>query len=340
MTLDRSPGLHRQPRRDETSWIHFLTDLWGPSGAEVDVGDDCAVLPPGRYAISSDALAEGVDFRRGWAPPEALGHKALAANLSDLAASGASPRFLFLTLGIPRDLQDAWVEGLLRGMRALAAREGVGLSGGDLSASESGLFLSLTVVGLQESPPLLRSGGCPGDELFVGGPLGGARAGLALFQRGRTLGEFSAAPTSGACEERFLRRFYTPPPQADLGRFLSSRGLATCAVDLSDGLSSDLSKLCAASGCDAELDLAGLPLEEGLCEHAPAGESAVRCALRGGEDQVLLFAVHPGRAAELSEAPVPVHPIGHLAPRGAGSALRMPDGTVRPLGDEGYDHFA
>lgn len=340
MTPARDPALHRRPRRDESSWIDFLRDLWGPSGAEVGVGDDCAILPPGRYAISTDALAEDVDFRMGWAPPEALGYKALAANLSDLAASGASPRFLFLTLGIPKGLEDAWVEGLLRGMRALAAREGVGLAGGDLSASKSGLFLSLTVVGLQESPPLLRSGGRPGDALFVGGPLGGARAGLNFLQSGRTLGRFGDARAGESGEERMMRRFYVPPHQTDLGRFLAACRLATCAMDVSDGLAADLGKLCAASGCGAEVDLEALPLERGLHDHAPAGEPAVRCALRGGEDQVLLFGVAPENVERLGEAPCPVHRVGRLLEPGSGLTLLLPDSARETLESEGYDHFA
>jgi thiamine-monophosphate kinase len=331
--------LDPRPRRDETSWIRFLADLWGPSGAEVGVGDDCAVLPPDRYALSTDVLAEGVDFHRGWAPPEALGHKALAANLSDLAACGASPRFLFLTLGIPRDLEDAWVEGLARGMRDLAAREGLGLAGGDLSASASGLFLSLTVLGSQESAPLLRSGGRPGDLLFVGGPLGGARAGLGLFLGGRSLVEFSQK-NQGRDEDGLMHRFFSPPTQTALGRFLASEGLATCAMDISDGLAADLRKLGASSNCGAEVDLLTLPLEPGLQDLAPAGETAHRCALRGGEDQVLLFAAAPAAARRMMETPCPVFPVGRLTPPEEGFTLLLSDGKRVELELGGYDHFA
>jgi thiamine-monophosphate kinase len=336
--------LDPRPRRDETSWIRFLTDLWGPSGAEVGVGDDCAVLPPDRYALSTDVLAEGVDFHLGWAPPEALGHKALAANLSDLAACGASPRFLFLTLGIPRDLEDGWVERLARGMRDLAALEGLGLAGGDLSASASGLFLSLTVLGSQESAPLLRSGGRPGDLLFVGGPLGGARAGLGLLLGGRSLREFSEEPPGtgpeGVSEDGLMRRFFAPPSQTALGRFLASERLATCAMDISDGLAEDLRKLCSSSGCGAEVDLPTLPLEPGLLDFVPAGETARQCALRGGEDQVLLFAAAPTVACRMREAPCPVFPIGHFTSPEEGLTLLLPGGERAELEITGYDHFA
>ena len=308
------------------------------------MGDDCAVLPPDRYALSTDALAEGVDFHRGWAPPEALGHKALASNLSDLASCGASPRFLFLTLGIPRDLEDAWVEGLARGMRDLASSEGVGLAGGDLSASSSGLFLSLTVLGSQESSPLLRSGGRPGDLLFVGGPLGGARAGLRLLLGGRSLRDFTGgtpgAGPAGSGEEGLMRRFFAPPSQTALGRFLASEGLSTCAMDISDGLAADLRKLCDSSGCGAEVDLLALPQEAGLQDHSPAGETAQQCALRGGEDQVLLFATPPSAAGRMREAPCPVFPIGRLTPPEEGLTLLLPDGGRAELEPEGYDHFA
>lgn len=326
-------------RRDEASWIRFLTELWGRPRAEVGPGDDCAVLPPARYAVSTDALLEGVDFLRGWAPPEALGHKALAANLSDLAAIGARPRHMLLTLAIPPDLPDTFVEGVARGMRDLASGEGVDLVGGDLSASPGGLFLSLTVLGILEAPPLLRSGGRPGDRLFVGGALGGARAGLGHLRSGAVLREFSRE-FAASDPDAMLLRFYAPPPQSKLGLLLASRGLATCCIDLSDGLARDLRRICSASGCGAELAASEIPLERGLAEGLPDGSDALDTALRGGEDQVLLFAVPPGRVAELSDAPVPVHPIGHLTPRDGGTVVRMPDGTVRPLPAHGHDHFA
>lgn len=326
-------------RRDEASWVAFLADLWGRPRAEVGPGDDCAVLPAARYAASTDALVEGVDFRREWGPPEALGHKALAANLSDLAACGARPRYLLLTLAIPPDLGDAFMEGVARGMRDLAVREGVDLAGGDLSASPGGLFLSLAVLGLQEAPPLLRSGGRPGDRLFVGGPLGGARAGLRLFQSGTVLEKFSTE-SSASRSRSLLRRFYAPPPQTHLGLFLASRALATCCIDLSDGLACDLARVCAASKCGAELLASEIPIEPGVAESSPAGSDPLEVALLGGEDQVLLFAVPSGRVAELSAAPIPVHPVGHLLPPEAGVALRMPDGAVQALPVHGYDHFA
>lgn len=321
--------------RDEASWVRSIRDLWGPSGAEVDLGDDACVLPRGRYALSTDTLLEHVDFECGWAPPAALGHKALAANLSDLAAMGAAPRFLLLTLGWSAGFPEAFITGLLEGMRALAVREGVGLCGGDLTRSPQGLLVSLTVAGEQEGEPLRRSGGRPGDLLYVGGALGGPAAALARFQSGERLPAFDSEAPPEEPERHVLDRFYRPPSQTALGRFLSEGSLASCCLDLSDGLSRDLARLCEASGCGAVVEEAGLPLE--VPEGGPASER-LRFAVLGGEEQVLLFASPPGNEARLREAPVQLHPIGRLT---EGSELRLlcHDGGLQDLPRAGFDHF-
>ncbi len=321
--------------RNEQAWIEHIRALWGRSRADVGPGDDACVLAPRRRAVSTDILLEGVDFELDWAPPAAVGYKALASNLSDLAAMGAKPEGLLLTLGWPETLEDAYVEGLLEGMRGLALQEGVDLLGGDLTRAPR-LLVAVTIFGLQEHPPMLRSGGEPGDLLCVSGTLGGPAAALERFQSGHRLSAFGAAGPSGHEGQRVLDRFFRPPSQTAMGLFLAERGLATCCMDVSDGLARDLRRLCESSRCGAEVEEAAIPMDLAL-----AGEprdAAIATALRGGEEQILLFAVDPGRANELEGAPGFVHSLGHL--QGEGGLWIIREGGCREaLAEPGYDHF-
>jgi len=272
-------------RRGEREWVRFLADAWGAPPSPEGPGDDACLLGEGPWAVSTDTLVEGIDFERSWAPPEALGQKALASNLSDIAAMGADPAGMLLTAGLPRGIDDSWVEALLLGMRDLGEAEGVALLGGDLTETPSALLLSLTVFGHQRTRPLRRDGGSPGHGLWVGGPLGGARAALRAFQGGARLGEWDAG---GGAEDSLLLRFYRPPSQTLLGLELSGGELASSCIDISDGLNADLHRLCDASGCGAELWADSIPLET-----VTYGDRSVSLddALIGGEDQVLLFSV-------------------------------------------------
>ena len=324
------------PRKDEATWLRLLGELFGPSGAPVDRGDDGCVLAPGRWCLSTDALLEHVDFELDWAPPEAVGHKALAANLSDLAAMGADPRYFLLTLGWPEDLPDEAVEGVLRGMAALARGESLGLCGGDLTRSPGGLLISLTVIGAQEEPALRRSGGAPGDLLFVSGPLGAPKGALNAMRAGARLGGFPPGGGVRSGPSALLDRFFRPPSQRSLGLFLARSGCASCCMDISDGLSRDLGRLCEASGCGAAVEAARVPVDPLLSE-LPR-EAALGLALEGGEEQVLLFGVPPGMAAALESAPAPAHRIGTLVEERT-LTLVGPDGQVRPLSSHGFDHF-
>lgn len=320
--------------RDEAGWIRFIRQVWGPSGAELDLGDDAAVLPSDRYALTTDALLEGVDFERAWGPPQAVGHKALAVNLSDLAAVGARPRFCLLTLALPHDIEDRWVEGLLKGMRRLALREGAGLCGGDLSRSRSGVVVSLTVLGLLEGPPLTRSGGRPGDLLFVSGPLGAARAALRAFREGASLRSFGHRPPRTP-RLALLDRFFRPPSQTEVGLWLSRERLASAALDLSDGLARDLHRLLEASGCGAEVEARALPVDP----LAGSGEEALREAILGGEDQVLLFAVPERKAGKVARGLPGAAAVGRLRKQ-PGCHLLWPGGVREPLTPGGFDHFS
>ena len=297
------------------------------------IGDDCALLqpPPGmQLAISSDMLVEGHHFFSDVAP-EALGHKALAVNLSDLAACGARPLGFTLALSLPR-ADEAWLAGFAQGLFALADAHGCTLMGGDTTRGP--LNICITVFGeVPTGQALLRSGGRPGDELWVSGTLGDARLALEALQGQRVL--------SSELLQAARLRLERPTPRVALG--LALRGIASAAMDLSDGLAGDLGHLLQASGCGAQLDttvLAALPAvpNSSLDEAARLG-----LVLGGGDDYELLFSAPAAqREAVLAagrSAGVPLNRIGQLE---AEPGLRILDAQGRLLDSRytSYDHFA
>ena len=240
----------------------------------VGIGDDAAVWQPSRShrsVISSDMLVEGVHFRRDMMPLEDAGWRAMAANLSDLAAMGARPVLATVALGVPADSAENDVTAIYRGIATCAQRYAIAIAGGDLSRSDA-ITIAITVVGeVRPSNLKLRSGGRPGDVLAVTGELGAARAGL--------LGE------AGGVEA-----FRRPQPRLAEGRFLAASANVRAMMDCSDGLSTDLARLCAASGCGAEL--VSVPVADAARAAARRNdEEAENFALRGGEDFELLVAV-------------------------------------------------
>ncbi len=259
-------------------------------------GDDCAFLPSRRGLwVKTDAVVEGVHFTRPPFSLEDVGHKALAVNLSDLAAAGATPRFWLCALGLPRGFTLADARALARGMAPLARRHRLLLAGGNVTRSP---VLTVTLQVLGGGGGLTRHGAKPGDALVVSGTLGAAAAGLALWQRRRTRAQLS----------RQLR----PVPRLELGRL--ALGHAHAAMDLSDGLLLDLARLCEASKVGAELESAALPLARPLASFSKA--EALRLALTGGEDYELLLAVPPRRLAALKRAAkVPLTQVGVVTKR-------------------------
>jgi len=297
------------------------------------IGDDCALLQPApgtQLAISSDMLVEGHHFFPD-VDPEALGHKALAVNLSDLAACGARPLAFTLALSLPR-ADEAWLAGFARGLFALADAHGCTLMGGDTTRGP--LNICITVFGeVPSGQALLRSGGRPGDELWVSGTLGDARLALEALQDKRKL-----APEVLKTARLRLER---PAPRVALG--LALRGIATAAMDLSDGLAGDLGHLLQASGCGAQLEAAVLsPL---LAAHDASLDDATRLGLvlGGGDDYELLFSAPEAQQnavqAAGQAAGVALTRIGRLE---AEPGLRLVDAFGRPLDGRytSYDHFA
>jgi len=298
--------------------------------AVLGVGDDCALLLPApgmQLAVSSDMLVEGRHFL-STVPPEALGHKALAVNLSDLAACGARPLACTLALSLPR-IDEAFLDGFSRGLLALADAHGCELVGGD--TTQGPLTICITVLG--EVPPgraLLRSGAAPGDWLYVSGAVGEARLALEAF-RGRV----------GLPQDLFeaaRRAMERPEPRVALG--LALRGVASSAIDISDGLLGDLGHILARSQVGATVEIDTVPRGPGL---ALQGQALQReCALAGGDDYELLFTAPPGREAQVMaaarEAGVAVTCIGRID---AEPGLRLVDGLGAPVTRTylSFDHF-
>lgn len=296
------------------------------------VGDDAALLDiggPEALVLCVDTLVAGVHFPDN-APAESVGHKTLAVNLSDLAAMGARPAWGLLALTLPAPQPD-WLEGLRSGMDALARRHRLSLVGGD--TTRGALTLSLTLAGFVEPGQALRRDGARvGDAVYVSGSLGDAAAGLRFFQAGR--GE--QTPEVAALVERLHR----PTPRLELGRAL--RGLATAAIDVSDGLAADLSHILERSGVGASLEPARLPFSPALQATCSAPEALV-FALTGGDDYELCFTVPAGREAEVAalaaRLSLPLTRVGSIE---AEPGLRVvgPDGRPLPLPRGGFDHFA
>jgi thiamine-monophosphate kinase len=295
------------------------------AGVEVGVGDDCAVLVPTpgmRWLVSSDMLVEGRHFL-STVDPARLGHKALAVNLSDLAACGATPRGFTLALALPR-VDEAWLAGFSRGLLALADAHGCPLVGGDTTLGP--LNLCITVFG--EAPPgqaLLRGGARVGDEIWVSGRLGDARLSLEVFR--------GTVALRGDGLEAVRAAMECPTPRLALGQAL--RGVATAALDISDGLLGDLGHILAASRVGAQLDVDAMPRSVVLA--AQSADLQRTCLLAGGDDYELVFTAPPG--ARLPDVGVPLSRIGIIE---AEPGLRVVDasGAAVEHGLQSFDHFA
>jgi thiamine-monophosphate kinase len=261
---------------------YFDTPVSSPFVA-LGIGDDCAVLSPTagkQLLVSTDMLTEGRHFTLD-ALPEWIAQKALAVNLSDLAACGGTPKAFFLSLGLPKALAtDEWLAPFAQSLHSLANKYGCALAGGDTTRSEE-LCISITVLG--ESPaPLLRSGAKSGDMVWVSGTLGDAALGLAI-----TNSEHYELALSDSQLAHVRQRLHTPSPRVKLG--IALRGLASSCVDVSDGLAGDLQHLIKASDVDANIDVDALPLSPALRVAQEAGVDVMAYALSGGDDYELLF---------------------------------------------------
>lgn len=321
--------------------IDRIAGIVGPPGRGVliGIGDDTALLEPTEDRLllaTCDVQVEGVHFLREVITPRQLGRRALAINLSDIASMGGIPRWAILSLVLPPDLPVSWVEEFYTSLREEGDQFEVTVVGGNLSRSPGPLVVDLTLLGEVE-PELVveRRGASPGDLLIVTGELGLAGAGLLVLQERR--------PVEGG--EELVRAFLTPRPRVQEGRIIATSRLATAMIDLSDGLASDLHRLCEASQVGARIEAARLPVPEPVRRVAQEkGLDPLELVLFGGEDYELLIAaspeVAPSLVRTLEDAGVSARVIGEVRPQKEGITLVSPDGTVRPLLSGGWDHFA
>jgi len=302
------------------------------------VGDDAAIVASmGRahWALSCDAFLEDVHFLAKLHPADSVGYKSLVRATSDLVAMGATPRFFLMTLALPATRQGAWLDRFLRGMTQASRRLGMELIGGDTSISPR-VSISITVLG--DTPPatiLTRAGARPGDIIYVAGQLGRAQLGLELvlegFGRRRRLA-------------RLLRQHLYPELEADLGSWLARHRVASAMIDVSDGLSTDLSRLCAASRVGAYVEMDRIPRVEIpgtlLRQLRHLRLDPLRMALHGGEDYTLLFTVSRSKLRQLRGAPgfSRLTSIGEIA-RAKQVRLVTSDGRSKPLVPAGWDPF-
>jgi len=321
----------------------------GAPGVAVGIGDDSAVLEPSRgtrLLATTDLLLEDIHFRRRYAEPADIGWKALAVNLSDIAAIGGTPRFALVALACPAGTEVDDIDAFYEGMRLAAAPHGVVIVGGDTSASPDRWIVNVTLLGELEGAPKLRSGARPGDLLAVTGALGESATGLALLEA-TTAG--AAAPALDRVErplrDKVSQAHLRPVARVAEGRWLGASPAVNAMIDLSDGLAADLGHLTSESSAGARVYLEKLPISEAVWSVAAAlARDPFELAVAGGEDYELLLAADPSAfpalAAGLEAATgTPLVAIGEIVEAEAGVAFLNSRGEPVPVG-LGFEHFS
>lgn len=318
-----------------------------PGGTLVcGIGDDAAVFkssPGVNVVVSSDMLVEDVDFRLATTTAQSLGHKALAVSLSDIAAMGARPKWLLISIGVTEELwKSDFVDQFYDGVLPLARRYGVTLLGGDLSRTPDKVVIDSVVLGeCASGREVFRRGAQPGDQIYVTGFLGDAAAGLRLLERGARLHAAVAGARDHNSVDHLLSRHLRPEPRLGWGILLGEKQLATSMIDVSDGLSSDLNHICEESHVGASVDASRLPIDHIVREIC--GRRALdplMLALNGGEDFELLFTVKPEKVPQLPARVdgVTITNIGAITPVSEG--VQISEGVRRwTLEPGGWEHF-
>ena len=298
------------------------------------IGDDAAIIRPSPGMVSlvtTDLLLEGVHFNLDFTDPYRLGKKAVAVNLSDMAACGGTPTAFLVSLAIPAQTEMAFVRALYQGMLEQAQEFKVSLIGGDTSRGER-LLISITLLGeAKEGEVVYRAGAKKGDHVFVTGTLGDAALGLSQLKKGKR-------------EGLAITRHLAPIPRVREGREIARQGLATAMIDISDGLLADLGHICEASRVGAEVQLSLLPLsEEYRKEVAGYNADTYLLVLTGGEDYELLFTAPKERTAAIQrleiEFGLPITMIGEITDASHGVTIFGEGGKVYPVKEQGHDHF-
>lgn len=293
------------------------------------IGDDCAVLrPPSGCDLltTTDFTLEGIHFRRNWHPPESVGYRCLARGLSDIAAMGGEPVAVFLSLALPRDLPQSWVNRFSVSLIGLSKEHGAVMAGGDTAQSPDGILADIIVIGsVPRGKAILRSRAKPGDRIYISGELGGSAAAVLQMQK---------QPRKETNRHDFARHFY-PTPRVELGRTLREKNLASAMIDTSDGLSTDLAHLCEESGVGAEIEASLIPRAS---VGRPVREVDLSLALHGGEDYELLFTARPERRVPKRIAGVAITQIGVIT-RSRKIFVQSPESVGYELHAQGWEHF-
>lgn len=304
------------------------------SGVRKSIGDDCAVLRLGtgqEALVTTDFSLEGVHFRREWHPAEVVGHRCLVRGLSDIAAMGGIPVAAFLSLALPADLDQRWVDGFLSGLSKLAKKFGVELAGGDTAQSPrgAGILADIMVLGsVPRGKAVLRSGARVGDDIYVTGRLG---QGMAALNR-----LFAGEEPESVLGDRAAHKHFRPEPRIEIGRYLRERGIASAMIDISDGLSTDLAHICLESGVSAWIAEEAIPVAQG---------ATINDALHGGDEYELIFTARPQKHKLVPESfgGVPITYIGTITNddrRGQHKVwLVNQEHGRRELIPEGWEHF-
>tara|TARA_B100000315_G_scaffold260336_1_gene320946 strand:- start:5297 stop:6322 length:1026 start_codon:yes stop_codon:yes gene_type:complete len=308
----------------------------------VGIGDDCAITQPNSknlQLITTDLLVEGVHFNRHFTNSRDIGYKAMVANLSDIAAMGGTPLQFLTSIAIPPSFTRKDVDALYEGIMKPAKASGVALIGGDTSSSPKKLFLSLTLIGkVKPSHVIHRTGLQVGDEIFVTGTLGDSNAGLRILKTPPHKHIPRASLTW--LSQRHLR----PTARLRAGQLLAKHKIATAMIDLSDGLSGDLARICELNSVGATVNITHLPISKALCTYAHyIGKQAYKIALQGGEDYELLFTVRPESLPRIkrwkTQGLLDATHIGTITPKRKGIQIITPAGLLQPMRIKSYDHF-
>ncbi len=314
------------------------------------IGDDAsvfAVSTPKWWHVTTDLLAEAVHFDLSIASPESVGYRAAMANLSDIAAMGAVPRYMLTSIAVPNKFTARHTYKLYQGLMNACCLHNVILVGGDTSASKTGLFLSITLIGTTtKGRALFRRGAHVGDLIYVTGTLGDSLAGLQLLIDDKKTHSPPSKPTQ---LPRFHRRFLIdrhlhPNARIAEGQWLNTARLATSAIDLSDGLSGDLQHICEESRVGVELDLSKIPISPACRSYAKNSHlQPIQFALTGGEDYELLFTIPRDKQATVERQArnrrYQVTCIGTVRPRQFGIKMRSVEGHLYPIPMTSYEHF-
>lgn len=302
------------------------------AGLTLGIGDDAALVTTARnqeMILTTDMSIEGVHFTSNLHSPQCVGHRALARSLSDIAAMGGKPRYALISFAVSRSTRRKWVDGFFDGFFAVARRFGVAVIGGDTAVTDGPSAVDVVAVGdVARGRAVRRSGAKPGDRVFVSGLLGMSALGLRLLR--------SRIRPQNAIQKAALRAHCFPQPQCALGQFVRERRLATAMMDLSDGLSIDLRRLCDASDVGAILSANQVPRPS-----LPDANDALNLALNGGEDYQLLFTVAASKVSRIPRrlGKLPLTCIGEICAEPT-IQIRDVEGRTRPLEPGGYDHFA